>query len=342
MNLGIGIALGYIGSRYIPDPSKLIYDYLQIPSQIINTKDNQITGISILAFLVKKIKTMQNAKNVNLYNLNLYGTPELVSIPMPGFSYQEYSYGLFVTFSIKLISGDDYYSNVWEIYGNNMQDRLDQIIFTFQENFFRISNYSIPLPIYHYQDHWKFFPDVIPITSIDKYKKQQIIDYVCRKCFKSILIVGPSNNGKSKLIGLIANKLNRPIFKTNNYINPNEFIDSIKIIPANSIIYVKNIDDVFAKGFMVDKVSKDTVLGIFDFLSKNILVIFSANNIEPYKAIPYLFQEGRIEYVVDLSKKNYNYENIAVTSRSVVALLRSEFRGLFQTSVSPSTSHQVI
>ena len=114
---------------------------------------------------------------------------------------------------------------------------------------------------------------------------------------KSILLYGNLHYSKKQTSYFIGEKLRRKIYITNNLLRPGNFIDSIRKVPPDSIILIKYIDDVFPKGITQYNVNADTILGLFDFLAKNVLVIFITNKLDEYQKIPHLFNETRIQKI---------------------------------------------
>jgi len=304
MNFIIGFAGGALSSYYLKNIGVKIWEN---KSFMIDTKKDQLMGLSIVAFLVKKINETNITKNVELKNINLYGSYEIHKIPFDGFYYCEYNYGYITDFCIKLVSGDDIHNYVWEVYGNNFKKRIEEIYNKYHKCFYSIGNIII-IPLFQYDNYWNLQPRLLSCNKssiyIDKIQQDFVIDFIWRNSFKGLLFYGPDNIGKGHLVGLIGKKLNRNIYIANNYLKPSEFVDSIRAIPENSIFFLKNIDEIFKIGFEPNKINKDTILGIFDFIAKNVIVIFSCRKVEDYETIPNLFNEDRIKYKFNFYKKS--------------------------------------
>jgi len=305
MNFIFGFAGGAISSYfYQSNPISKIGDYFQYPKRIIDAREEPFLNASIIAFLSKKVSE-DNPYTVKKY-INLFGNFELKNVPVKGLIYREYYYGLLTYFGIQLISGEEPDGFVWEIYGSYFEQRLDEISKIFQSCFFKPNNYIISLPGYKYDCDWMFNPTFIPYKTSKK--NEEIIDFVLTNKCHGILLIGPKNSGKTLIAGKISNRMKSPMYVANNYLKPVDFFDSIRSIPPNSILLIKDIDEVFMVGFHHDKINKDTIIGIFDFINENVIVIFTSSNLEAYESIPFIFGPNRIKQKFIFYKKSmYNY-----------------------------------
>jgi len=302
-----GAVLGNIMTPKIIEMKQRLCTYMEYPKIRINTLTDSIQGQAIFTFLVKKLKNMKAEENiflssVNICNANIAGNIEMCVVPQKSFEYIEYYYYSLISFGIKIIDGNSQVNFVYEIYGNYYQTPLESIIKEYEDVFYRMEKNILAIPIFRFEETWIFDPlstSTISNGNLSSFKQQEVISYVFENIcsIKSILLYGNLHYSKKQTSYFIGEKLRRKIYITNNLLRPGNFIDSIRKVPPDSIILIKYIDDVFPKGITQYNVNADTILGLFDFLAKNVLVIFITNKLDEYQKIPHLFNETRIQKI---------------------------------------------
>jgi len=296
MNFIVGIAGGIIGSYLGPsitEKTNGIYQYFKYPKKQINTIQEPISGMALFSFLINYIRQAKDYPDkCVIANFNIIGYTEIAVIPLMEYEYNEYYYYSLVSFGVKIIEGTTPDNYVYEVYGNYYHDKLSSIIEEYENIFYKESNNKILIPAfsskisknvskYIYDVHWIFNPICIP----NIYKKQfndEVCEYILKNDAKGIILYGSEDSEIIFTTCLVGKRLQRKIYIPDNFFNPNNFISSIRKVPPNSIIMIKNIDEVFTKGLVKDNVNKDTIMGIFDFIATNVLVVFITNNIKSY------------------------------------------------------------
>lgn len=286
-----------IGSYFFPKLKKkaeFLSQKLGAQKRRINSNENHIIGFSILYFIIQKINQSRIQKNTTYAEFNLTGVKQMLQFPKKNFKYIEYFKFNIISFSIEVITGDNPYEFIYEIYGINIQDRMIEILETYIARITLHEKNHITIPTFFYTNNWLLTPNTYSLNENDNINilmQKNAVDYCKSNNVHSILLYGEKSNGKSFTVNFLSLNLSKAIYILNIFLQKEELIESIEKIPEDSIILVEDID----RRFKYDEKILEIYLNKILELSGENLVIFVTKRVDLYLGYNSIFCDNKIK-----------------------------------------------